>query len=594
MSLDPGRPDLGYPERVKHTVVAIASICALLTGCPRQPPPPEFDDASLGDGATLDGGMPDDTGMPVDAPGLDAFVDDAAPAGDAGVDAAFWDSGVMPGMTVAAPPTDIVRVGTGGFLLRGTVLAPSGPISPGEVLIVGDTIVCVAADCTSDPRAAAVTILDTHATIAPGLIDAHNHGSYNFLPEWTPDPAHLFGNRYEWRGDPAYSAHVQPESKLEAWGTGDPRNGQHMCAALRWGELRSLVHGTTTMQGESPNRTCIHGLVRNADHSHGLGTNHMRTTISGACETTLNDAARVSLVTAFRSGAATRHAVHMAEGYTGGGTATDPTRELDCYAGRYRATTSLLTDTDGTPFGAALFIHSVPFTEANLVESMAGGAHFVWSPSSNIILYGRTAPIGRMLQLGLPVALGPDWTVSGSDEMLSEMRFALDWAATEAVPEVTPEALVTMATRGGAEAVDLAASIGSLTPGLRADVVVFGRIGTDPYSAVTDSRSRDVRLVLIDGAGYYGDLALEATTAVNGMCEMFDACGAPKFLCAAGATEVATSGAETYDELEMFLRNYLETGWLEDPDGSGPLPVSIPHAFALSGADLLPLVDCSL
>src|SRR5690606_18219896 len=146
---------------------------------------------------------------------------------------------------------------------------------------------------------------------------------------------------------------------------------QHMCAALRWGELRSLVHGTTTVMGQSPNRTCAKGLVRNADHSLELGgsspiPNRMRTTIAGACETSLGDAARESLVEAFRSGRSTRHAIHMAEGVTGGGIATSPMLELDCYAGRERASISLLRDTDGTPFEAALFIHAIPFDTQDL------------------------------------------------------------------------------------------------------------------------------------------------------------------------------------------------------------------------------------
>lgn len=560
-------------------VVLAVSLSLALAGCPGGTSPA---DAGPPD-ATTSGD--DDAAMPIDA----AVPDDAQPP----IDASDPDGGAPTG-SAAAPPAEIVRTGTGGFLLRGTVLAPDGPIVDGEVLIVGDSITCVAEDCSASPSADTVMIIDTHATISAGLIDAHNHATYDFLPEWVPADMRLFGNRYEWRADADYRAHVEPEARLESWGSGDPRNRQHMCAALRYAELRSVIHGTTTMMGQAPNRECAQGLVRSAEHAHGLGTNRMRTTISGACESALNDTARTSIVNAFRSGETTRHAVHMGEGYTGGGVATDPTRELDCYAGRHRYTTSLLSDTDGTPFGAALFIHAVPFDDDDLVEAMGAGAHFVWSPSSNILLYGRTAPIGRMLELGLPVALGPDWTVSGSDELLSEMRFALDWAAAEGVSQVTPESLVEMATIGGADAVDLDASIGRLAPDLRADVVVFGRVASsDPYLAVTDSRAADVRLVMIDGRAYYGDLPLEGATAFNGSCDTVDACGTSKFLCAAGTTDAATPGAETVDEIEALLRNYLETGWLEDPDGSGPLAPE-PRAFVLDGDDLAPLIDCSL
>ncbi len=505
-------------------------------------------------------------------------MSDARPMADA--DAAM----PLPIASEPAPPAEIVKMGAGGILLRGFVLAPDGPIE-GEVLLDGDSIVCVAEDCSTAAGAADATVIDTHATIAPGLIDAHNHFSYDFLPRWEPTRAALFDNRYTWRDDDGYNAHVQPEGKLEAFGSGDPRNRLHMCAALRWAELRSIVHGTTTAMGQSPNRTCIQGLVRNADHSLELGTpNRMRTTIAGACESALDDDARANLVEAFESGDATRHAIHMAEGYTGGGVATDPRRELDCYAGRFRATTSLLTDSRSMPYGAALFIHAIAFEEDDLMETLAARAHVVWSPSSNLALYGRTAPIERMLELGIPVALGPDWTVSGPGEMLSELRVALEFADPEHAPAITTESLIKMATEGGAAATDTAMQLGRLAPGMRADVVVFGRIARDPYRAVIDSRASDVRLVLIDGAAYYGDLALEDASAVNEKCDTFDACGTPKFLCAAGTTEVATEGAETVDEIETVLRRYLDSGWV-DSDG-------VQHGFVVRGDELAPLVDC--
>ena len=356
---------------------------------------PSFDDANGGDSALNDAGTPIDTGTPIDAPGRDAPGADSPALPDAGVDAAPFDSGIMPGVTTPAPPTEIIRTGTGGYILRGTVLTPSGPINPGEILILGNMIECVAADCTSDPRAAAVTIIDTHATISPGLIDGHNHLTYDFLPEWVPDPVRTFVSRYEWRGDPGYSRHVDPEGDSNNDGAQDTGS---QCPGAKWGELRSIIHGTTTVQGQSPQSGCVDRLARNADHFHGLGTDRMRTTISGACESGFPT--RAGLVSDFVSGAATRFMIHMAEGYAPHGTpgsSSDPLREFDCYAGRSGSTTSLLTDATGTPYGTSVFIHSIPLTAAQLDEAEMDQVRFVWSPSSNIILYGRTADIGAMI-----------------------------------------------------------------------------------------------------------------------------------------------------------------------------------------------------
>lgn len=504
--------------------------------------------------------------------------DDAGPVEDAGVDdAGRTDAGAtldaghpaidpLPRMSDPAPPAEVVRTGTGGLLLRGTVLAPDGPIA-GEVLVVGNTITCVAADCSGAPMAGVVTVVDTHATISAGLIDGHNHATYDFLPEWIPDPPRLFEHRYQWVDDPAYEAHVRPEADGRTSGT-------FVCPATKWAELRSIVHGTTTIQGQSPEQSCVDRLARNADHFHGIGSDHLQSTIAGACESDLGDAARTTLVGNFEDGSTTRYAIHMAEGVSGTGKATNVTREYECFAGTFRHDVSLLVDAGGAPFETAMLIHAIALTDAQLADAHMLGAKFVWSPSSNLLLYGRTMNVGRLLELGATLGLGPDWTVSGSDEMLSELRFGAQWAIVSGVPAVTTPALHTMATSGGADAVGLGAAIGRLAPGYRADIAVFGRVGADPYRAVIDSRAADVRLVTIDGRAYYGDLALEPATAVNGDCEMLDACGTPKFLCAANTPGAASRATETVEDVRTQLRAHLAMYGRAD--------------------ELLELVDCSL
>lgn len=593
--------------------LSLACIVAL-TGCPSQPMPPTFDDASGGgDAAGTDAGMPGDTGPPNDtgmpndaATDMDGGTpDDAGTPNDAAVptDANRPDGGGLPTTSDPAPPATVVRTGTANLILRGTILTPTGPLV-GELLVVGNTIQCVAADCSGTTGASTATIIDTHATISPGLIDGHNHLTYDFLDEWMPP--HLYGNRYQWRNDASYSAWVDPEGDSNNDGTQD--NGSQ-CPGAKWGELRSIIHGTTTVQGQSPQSACLDRLARNADHYHGLGPDRTRTTISGPCESGFPT--RTSLLGDFTTGATTRFFIHMGEGYmsAGGATRTDPLREFACYDGTDAmyfngaactshttmaactadtdnrcawtgtcATTgmSLLEDASGTPYRTSVFIHAMPLTAAQLDRTLDDDARVVWSPSSNIILYGQTADIQGMLERGITVGLGPDWTPSGSDEMLSEMRYAQDYGQSHAVPELTAEQIWRMATIDGADVVGLS-PIGTLAVGQRADISVFGRTSSDPYQAVIDSRAADVRLVLIDGLGYYGDAALQATTAVNSSCEAFDACGTPKYLCAAntpGSMTATSRYAETVADIHGQLLTILGT-------------------YGRQG-DLLELVDCSL
>ncbi|MBN8616714.1 MAG: amidohydrolase family protein [Deltaproteobacteria bacterium] len=586
------------------------SLAGALAGCPG---PMEDLDASV---TWADQYLPGDE----DAFAEDAFVPEGVDANfpdspvipaDAGTDAFFaGDAGMIPSdRSDPAPPSTVERMGTSGLLLRGTVLAPSGPITPGEVLIVGNTIQCVAASCASHPMAADATVIATNATISPGLIDGHNHATYDFLPPWVS--GELFDSRYDWRGDAAYSMHIKPESDGGS-------TAQHVCPSTKWAELRSIVHGTTTIQGQSPQSSCVDRLARNADHYHGLparSNTSFGTSIAGPCEgggtgsTAMNDTWRRARIAEWEDGDVTRLAVHMGEGVRGtGATRTNVLREYDCYRGRATGgssgdhTVDLLEDASGMPYGTAYFIHGTAMTAAQIDDAHAAGAFFVWSPSSNLILYGATADIGHMLELGAAVGIGPDWTVSGAQNVLGEMRFGYEYGRAEGIAALTPERLFLMATRDGARVVDLDENIGTIEVGKRADLVVFGRVSSDPYRAVLDSEAADVRLVLIDGLGYYGDVALETATAVNGMCDDFDACGTAKFLCVANTPGSTVRADETYEDIRSQLIEHLESGYpgcmtasgdctAEGTSGCGARPACRTPAYG-RGSELQELVTC--
>lgn len=487
----------------------------------------------------------------------------AAPAPEGGGGA---DGGAAP--SVATEPATILRSGTGGLLLRGVVLAPDGVLDPGEVLVVDRFITCVASSCQGEPGAANATWLDTHGVVSPGLIDTHNHLAYDFLPEWQPSPPRLFRNRYEWADDPSYEAHVLPYAKHRASAT-------HFCPAAKWGELRALVHGTTTMQGQSFQQACLDWGIRNAEHYHGLGVNQLRTSIGNVRDLTDDDARGLLQSFDAASRPATRYVVHLGEGYEGSGVELEHASFAgrDPRPNRHQGTSLLYKET-------AVLIHAISLTDEELQEVARTGTKLVWSPSSNLALYGRTAPIARILELGITTGLGPDWTPSGADDLLEELKVARAYGEAQHLAALTPERLFRMVTGDGAKVVGLEQHLGRLEVGQRADLTVFARRGPDPFAALVESRAEDVRLVLIDGVGLYGDASLRETTAKNAYCEPFDACGTAKYLCVQEAPTAPDRKDETLADLRTQLVNILEgTGYPADEQYH-------------RGAELLPLVDC--
>jgi len=143
---------------------------------------------------------------------------------------------------------------------------------------------------------------------------------------------------------------------------------------------------------------------------------------------------------------------------------------------------------------------------AKLVEHKVGVIH---NPTSNMKTAAGIAPVTKMLQAGINVGLGTDGAASNNDlDMWEEIRLAaLLQKVNHMDPEVMPaNTVLTMATRGGAEAIGLGESIGSLAIGKRADIiqVSFDDVHFIPtYEVISHlvyvADEQDVISVVVDG-----------------------------------------------------------------------------------------------
>ena len=90
-----------------------------------------------------------------------------------------------------------------------------------------------------------VAPVDTGATLFPGLIELHNHLSYNALPIWSPVPK-LFQDRGQWPGHPDYRKLISGPMTV----VGEYRDAQGKPALLaplvRYVECKCLLGGVTT------------------------------------------------------------------------------------------------------------------------------------------------------------------------------------------------------------------------------------------------------------------------------------------------------------------------------------------------------------
>jgi 5-methylthioadenosine/S-adenosylhomocysteine deaminase len=141
-----------------------------------------------------------------------------------------------------------------------------------------------------------------------------------------------------------------------------------------------------------------------------------------------------------------------------------------------------------------------------LVERKVGVIH---NPTSNMKTAAGISPVTAMLEAGVLVGLGTDGAASNNDlDMWEEIRLAAFLQKVNRMdPQVMPaNTVLTMATRGGAEAIGLGDSIGSLEIGKRADIiqVSFDDVHFVPtYDVISHlvyvADEQDVTTVVVDG-----------------------------------------------------------------------------------------------
>jgi len=150
---------------------------------------------------------------------------------------------------------------------------------------------------------------------------------------------------------------------------------------------------------------------------------------------------------------------------------------------------------------------------------MAGvGASLIWSPRSNVDLYGFTAQVTMAANLGVRIALGSDWTASGSMNMIRELRCADELNQTYFDHYFTDKQLWEMVTVNAAAVTAMDDAIGLLTPDHVADITIFAKNGKPHFRAVLEAQPEDVALVMRGGKVLYGD---DARNGPKPVVEMF-------------------------------------------------------------------------
>jgi 5-methylthioadenosine/S-adenosylhomocysteine deaminase len=425
------------------------------------------------------------------------------------------------------------------YALTGTIVTPSQVLEGGVISVAGNKIDDVRASSSTGQGSA----IETESFIFPGLIDLHDHITWNLLPRWRT--GQLYRNRYDWQQTAAYSIALdQPHYAITA-------SHELACDAARFGEIKAIVGGATSIVGNlapdanTNDNACILGLARNLDIDAAFDGSVLNQEkvwyVIFPFEMSL--AATDEASAGLKSGAVSALLVHVGEG-----------NPADAAAAREFA--MLAKSGGGFLRPGVSVIHGTAFNQSDFEQMAKAGVGLIWSPRSNIELYGATTDVLSAKQAGVKIALAPDWSPTGSDGMLEELKYASTWNAAQYPQVFQNRDLVEMATQTPAQLGAAGDKIGTLAKGMYADLLLIRKNGTDAYQALLQANPADVRLVVIGGVPVYGDRELMEKLLPGRPLEELTVCGAPKRLYIQpqpGIPETQKSFRQISAELETAL-----------------------------------------
>ncbi|MEZ4228458.1 MAG: amidohydrolase family protein [Polyangiaceae bacterium] len=420
--------------------------------------------------------------------------------------------GTDPGANVCA-----VESGSGSStLVVGDVLVP-GEVFEGGGVLYDDSgnISCVGCDCV-DSAADATKIICPEATVSPGLINAHDHVGWMNGSPWVAsdhnvDPALRWEHRHDWRT----GKRNQPEINVDGGGASTDEKA--------FGELRFALGGATAVFGSGDLAGILRDLDRTGSGDNGLGqpgASYDTFPLGDSNGTELADGCGYPDVSGPPGSSVEAYAPHVSEGID-----AEARNEFLCLTGQG-------TGSEQTLDGRAAIIHGVGLTPPDIALMAATGIDLIWSPRSNVSLYGDTAQVTEMARAGVSIGLGTDWMPSGSMNMLRELKCADELNSINYGKYFSDQALWLMATLGSARALGMDDAIGVLATGHKADIAIFANSGRQYHRAVIDAGVGDVALVLRGGQPVTGNTAVVDALA-TGCDAIGDVCGSSKSACLA-------------------------------------------------------------
>ncbi|TMI83377.1 MAG: imidazolonepropionase [Bacillati bacterium ANGP1] len=359
---------------------------------------------------------------------------------------------------------ELATLATGSVPRRGAALADPGIVADGAVAASGGRITAVGpteAVLRSVSRTPATTTVDASGRlVTPGLVDPHTHL--------------------------VFAGHRAQEFTMRLHGAGYAEID--LVAMGRRRLDRMLAHGTTTVEAKSGYGLSMADELKILRATARLGASHavgIVPTFLGAHAVPperkadpdgyVRDVCELMLPAVVREGLAEFCDVFCERGAF----SIEQSRRILSAAGRLGLRLKIHADQLSASGGArlaaelgALSADHLEHTPSDDLAAMAerGVTAGLLPGATFFLLHQNYADARAMVELGVPIALATDFNPGSSPTFSMQMAIALGCIGMR----LTPAEALSAATINAAHAVGRAADAGSLAPGKRADLVIWG------------------------------------------------------------------------------------------------------------------------
>ncbi|HVW11371.1 MAG TPA: amidohydrolase family protein [Bryobacteraceae bacterium] len=282
--------------------------------------------------------------------------------------------------------------------------------------------------------------------LLPGLINAHDHLEFNLFPRLGN---RTYTNAREWAEDICRPAESPVREHLAV-----PKP-----VRLRWGGLRNLLSGVTTVAHHNPYEEDVFGarfpvrVLRRIGWAHSLD---FSPDLAARYGVTPSDWPFI---------------LHASEGTDAkAASEIDRLNELGILGPR------------------TVLVHALAAGRREIEILRERRCSIVWCPGSNLSIYGRTLA-HEVLHSGIPIALGTDSALTSHADLADELRTAHSLG-------IHPERLYRMVTTVAASILRLVSEEGQIRDGAIADLIALEDCGQTPAEALLDLQPS---MVIVEG-----------------------------------------------------------------------------------------------